>query len=539
MNDLPNRMEIELTEQDVETNLVKILQSMSNTRSEAVLNGVILSEDSDKINKQKDEYLHLSHRLKNCLETLASDVLVEKMQNVVDHMNKDERLLRYDPLQDGYWEKNNPEFDDGLEEILIRFMKDDFNSLDSKHHILQAIKLLGIAESSDEERVKVFNTILPYHGPVAFEKQGLLKRILGVLFGSKYKIEKIDDLTVEFKGDPDFFESVFNKAKDMGYTNLKIGMNEDILDKLKEKYVAESVGFRTYIPPEWPLKIANVLQRSKIGYPILGSLPSRWQKYFNDENSNYSIAGAFVCSIAGEFSLIMSLFIASVAHFKNPLPGLVVIAPLGVDMIWKLFKSSNYGRNDMIDKPVASAFAKIPLYPFEWYYRNKMKKANDRSMVVNARLNDFVEPVFCNVFEYFNELASAELSESAEKNLEWCASNHYSFAKIAKTELEQLMREDISLNKLINQTDRFLTYEKKQDINKYVKTTSLFLGKDERYIISYITRGDPTNNVASVLREDISNEEKLKKIAENTKSHFAHLVKYEKNEKIIDLEATP
>jgi hypothetical protein len=84
-----------------------------------------------------------------------------------------------------------------------------------------------------------------------------------------------------------------------------------------------------------------------------------------------------------------------------------------------------------------------------------------------------------------------------------------------------------------------LTYEKKQDINKYVKTTSLFLGKDERYIISYITRGDPTNNVASVLREDISNEEKLKKIAENTKSHFAHLVKYEKNEKIIDLEATP
>ena len=158
METLPKRLEIELTEQDVERDLVKIVESMNQVRQESLSRRAVTDNDAY-------EYLHLAYRLASILDHKRSlDVKLNKrMRSLATMMNLDKRLKDYDPLQKGFWKKENPAFVKKLDELLISVMKDNIMNLDTAYHIFNAVKHLGAEE---HERDILLRTIRPYNPPI-------------------------------------------------------------------------------------------------------------------------------------------------------------------------------------------------------------------------------------------------------------------------------------------------------------------------------------------------------------------------------------
>ena len=112
------------------------------------------------------------------IEGIADNGMFSKMQRITKILEKNNILLSYDPLQDGYWKKREKEFVQTLDDLLFSVVKDDFETIETKHHILQAVKYLAVKDSSFEERELIYNTILPFNKAI-LPKDMLLERFRG------------------------------------------------------------------------------------------------------------------------------------------------------------------------------------------------------------------------------------------------------------------------------------------------------------------------------------------------------------------------
>lgn len=189
MNQPPATINIELGDNDVKEDLVSIINAMSKIRAEAV-------KDKNFSDGQKDEYLHLVYRLASGIKAVADEQMIKRMQIIADRLNKNKSLSNYDPMQDGYWRDRENKFLDTLDNLLFCVVRDDFCNLDAKHHVLQAVRYLGVEETSLNDREEVYNTILPFQEP-SLIKESIFKKILGWIFGVQYKLidqkEKVMD----------------------------------------------------------------------------------------------------------------------------------------------------------------------------------------------------------------------------------------------------------------------------------------------------------------------------------------------------------
>src|SRR3989338_11521055 len=103
MNQPSSTMTIELEEKDVRNDLPDVVNAMSKIRAETI-------KDRKLTDEQKDEYLHMSYRLASGIQAVADEPMTKRMQVVADRLNKNPTLLRYDPMQDGYWRKQERSF---------------------------------------------------------------------------------------------------------------------------------------------------------------------------------------------------------------------------------------------------------------------------------------------------------------------------------------------------------------------------------------------------------------------------------------------
>ncbi len=218
----PNIVDIELTPQEVHEDLVKVVESMNKIRFESINNKQV-SE------KQKEEYLHLTYRLASCIEAIASEEIVDLMQKSIDIMNTQKDLINYDPLQDGYWNKNEKtkEFSQRLEVILMSLINEQFQFVEDKHHILQAIKYLAVRNGEEKDIEEVCGTILPFQKAIGFETQqktGFFEKLLGRLLGEDYSIERKDALTLVDEGVGDFIDALIVEAAERGFTTINYRM---------------------------------------------------------------------------------------------------------------------------------------------------------------------------------------------------------------------------------------------------------------------------------------------------------------------------
>lgn len=151
MNTPPNKLVVELKEQDIQENLVKILESMNKIREESLVN----LESTDE---QKMEYLRLTQELAGCVNAFITENKLEDHTSAVMKIVKEDTLLRhYDPLQEQFWKERQPQLKKSLEDASIVILRDDYTSETQQYHLFQALKYLNIKDNAED----VYETILP------------------------------------------------------------------------------------------------------------------------------------------------------------------------------------------------------------------------------------------------------------------------------------------------------------------------------------------------------------------------------------------
>src|SRR3989338_9754321 len=209
MTEVPKVVTLEINDDDVREDISKIIKSMSEIRAETVTSTGISNE-------KKDEYLHLAYRLASGIEGIADNGMFSKMQRITKILEKNNVLLKYDPMQDGYWRKREKEFVQTLDDLLFSVVKDDFETIETKHHVLQAVKYLAVEGSPFKEREEVYDTILPFHGPSKLENNDFGRKLLGKLFGNQYNVSSLEELTLYVDASQDgFTEDIIKLAEEM------------------------------------------------------------------------------------------------------------------------------------------------------------------------------------------------------------------------------------------------------------------------------------------------------------------------------------
>lgn len=149
---LPKALVVKMNYANVHKNLVNIVESLDMIRNEAVNNLGATDE-------QKQEYLRLTGELASCVDAAVKENPVLKKHNeaISAMLNCNNILMRYDPMQEQFWDTQEPQLEDMLANAAIVLLKDDFANETQSYHVLQALKYLNVNGNKEE----VYDTILP------------------------------------------------------------------------------------------------------------------------------------------------------------------------------------------------------------------------------------------------------------------------------------------------------------------------------------------------------------------------------------------
>ena len=190
--------------------------------------------------KNLDVYGFLSSRLGQAL--LADRAFAQLVRQI--NRRIDNALLFYDPRQSGYWEEKAPGVLSALDNILLRIKKDEFDSIEDRHHILQAIKYSNIDDIKSMHRndPQLLQSIRPAHGAVPDNaKQGWLERTFGILLGATYTTEQQDLQTWRVRGSAEYVRDVIEEAKNRGYSTVLFDVKHNATQTLISKL--ENAGY--------------------------------------------------------------------------------------------------------------------------------------------------------------------------------------------------------------------------------------------------------------------------------------------------------
>lgn len=184
MVDLPDKIDLEVEDRDIEEDVVKIMGSMHSIRNE-------FKEHPANPEEKLKEYGYLAYRLASGIEALTTeeDGLAEHLKYVTQELISDQRLMQYDPVQDGFWSKENLDFIKTLDRVFVAIAEDKTDNLEKKHHVVQAVKYL-IGDKS--------LTFSPYYGGL---KTGSLPFTTKSFYMDKrvnLRFERIDGRTIYF-----------------------------------------------------------------------------------------------------------------------------------------------------------------------------------------------------------------------------------------------------------------------------------------------------------------------------------------------------
>jgi len=449
--------------------------------------------------------------------------------------------------------------------LTITNLKDNFDNLESKHHILQAIKYLAVKNEPFEEKEKVFDTIQPYTGKVkGFNHSFKLTDIVSKLFGYSYNIEKDTNTTIRVKGDPEFLPEVLEEAEDIGYSEVEMEMFSTRFEELRkaglEGRVIENRSINN--KPTLRGKIVSYAIRytTPISYTIIGSLPGDLQnkisKYvrkntgteidtrYATNTSNWigflgGAAGGIVnWAITGDFISTWTLLPLYTA-LESAIRGFVVT---------NVFNQEADSDDDKVGR--------LPFLPITMIARKTIasKEKKGEKIVASFKVKDAEKekaktaPEIVNAFEYFGRIAEMKMPEEVEQNLVYSTENHFNFGK----EFKNYVTKETS--KWEGQKPEFQEYiDKKNEkynlfsvktINGYNKLTTLVCSQNEKYILSFITGKDlkeaeeQVKLCNDVLAKDSDLIDKVKELTKKTESLYAHIIKVEGGKVVADYDIT-
>lgn len=567
-SDIPDKIDVVLEGVDTKTSIASIVNAMSLIRREAISDKEI-SED------QKDAYLHLTYRLASFMEVMAgeNDNTARKIDEIKGFLRKDSDLVFYDSLQHRYWSDEKPNFAKTLDSLLISVMADNLNSVEHRHHFIQAVKYLRVQDASFEEKEKMFESILPYHGSLSFKKPSTQKRILAKLFGYSLDVQKKDSLTLRMKEcSHEFIEDAIVKAQYRGYRNLETNLHKKVFDELAEKFPKSQIS----LPVNKKVSKLETIARktlayslkatAPVSYTILGLLPEFFAKavleatgcpvvncgYNRPSEMSFSkraIANTSFWMTGLGFGALCAYNWTTGVDFFNVTLSLLPLY-LSLESIFRGVAATD-GFCDF-SHHTPSLLTKIGLLPLEYLLRHVQDKRRQRRdelgplLEVSIKLDGekYDQNKMVNVFKHFQNLVSLEVPKGAEESLQWSTHKHHTFAMELDSYLNEHMEYQPEKLKIKKVRDRELkNYQllNIQKLNEYNKVTSLVWTQENRYVLSYVHKGSlKEDEIKSLTRELICGQEgtveKARQMVEKNRLWYLHLVEYRKNQLVNDYE---
>ncbi len=540
----PSHMTIELGEKDVRDDLPKIINGMSQMRTEAL-------RDRKLTDEQKDEYLHMAYRLASGMQAITDGTMIKRMQVVAERLNKNPTLLQYDPMQDEHWKKNELEFAESLDDLLITLVRDDFHNVDAKHHVLQAVKYLGTEDSPSTERERVYDTILPFNTPSFETKESMFKKIFGRFFGNEYKLDNLEGLVLNVDATKDGFSpELIDLARERGYTTLRLKVTDKESERMK-KYEAEIMEKSQIVDSESvrstnekAIKIADQLIKytKLISYPLLGALPKRLQDKLDDILPEFDKRTAFASSCWAEvgLSLIGSVGLATVQgsgiYVLTGIPTLLDGIMRGMDGV---DKDGNY------DHSVSSVFLKPIFYPVEKILGGGRKPERNMTIEMPVRKIKSAEQL-PNPVDYYDGIAKLKVPEDVEQNLAWHTKNHHNYGKAFLSYVRKNTGEkpgEIQVLENVSKENQSVSYNHELIIDGLRKNCSLYcFNGGRRYLVTAIGNNNGTGGFVEKTGLILASAEdagtKLRKIGEKTGMRYVHLREYRNGKVLSDMEAS-
>ena len=526
MTEAPKVVVLELEDKDVEGDISKIIKSMSEIRAETMT-------DRKLSDTQRDEYLHLAYRLASGIEGIADNGMFSKMQRITKILEKNNILLSYDPLQDGYWKKREKEFVQTLDDLLFSVVKDDFETIETKHHVLQAVKYLAVKDGSFEERELIYNTILPFNKAI-LPKDMLLERFRGSIFGKAYKIEKTDDLTLRVFGKCKDLDSLLEDVHGLGYKRMVVDINDRNLDKIKEKHEFHIVENDVHNDRLRKIVANTIKYTMPISYPIIGTLPmflqKRLAKYVGSEWESFGNPGhqfgRHISSSMGEIGFgILGTIITTNSLYAIPALGGLIRLIIGAI-------SSGYIR-------IGSIPLELGTLPLNLYLKKKKDNVSYRIGILLGK-DEKKTVKHEDKIGYLEKIATAEVPEEIEKNLVWGTDNNSNFANKFIAYLQSVIKDNGSgVNTKINKKHNALVYHNMLDSEGYKKNSGTFCFNGKRYLVTAI--GNDNNFVDSateILSDSKTIEEKAKSLFGNLNARYLHLREFQNGKDVNDYEVT-
>jgi hypothetical protein len=528
-------MTIELAEKDVRGDIPQIINSMSKIRGEMI-------KERELSNEQKDEYLHMTYRLASGINAVSDDQMVERMQLVSDGLSRDLRLMKYDPMQDAYWKKKEGDFSNALDDLLITLVRDDFHNADAKHHVLQAVKYLSVEGTSFDEKEGVYDSILPFQGPVPLDKRdGFFKGLASKLFGARYRAKNLNDLTLKIDVTKQgYTPELLEMARERGYTTLRLEIGDNEYDEIKSDLRRHNFvhSRKRRLGEKMTAAMSGLVKWTKpLAYVALGALPQSLQERidcslpsFDEENAFYkSTITELVTGIVGSIGLSI--------YNQNGWPLLFMGLPMVADALLRLICA---------DDPEEGRCGSMILKPFFYPLERHMNKKPDKIMTVDLPVRQIrASEQIPNPIDFYDSIARLKVTKKAESSLVWDNDNHHSFGKEFIDNVEKKKgpgTENIIINTGIDKASQSVSYNHSLVVDNLRKNSSLFCFHGaERYIVTSIgpDGGEDgfVKNTSQVLGGDGDSGEKLMQLANESSARYVHLQGYMNWEKVVDLEA--
>lgn len=483
MNDIVNK-----TELDPQQTLVNLINEMSKIR----LKGINSRKVDDKV---KDRYLVLTRSLAAEIQGVGYEPLANRVKSISKTIRKDEDLLNYDPVQDGYWRRKEKDFVRNLDELLIGLVGDELYTLDDTHHVLQAIKYLTVAGGSIKEKEQVYDTILPFNKALPVKKaSSLSEKLFAPIFGEKCKAENLDDFTLRVDGILDYMDAVLEEAKNLGYMGVVIQIHEKEFDKFKAKYAGAIVppnqqfGRKSEKENRFSKFVGGLIKYTgPISYPIIGGLPVKIRERIN----NIAAEGGYkVDQFKQEFSNVgVELVSGATLGVVASNPFLVIGGSL---LVVQTVARLVYGIKNKEGIYPAGLQTKVALLPIEMMMNDiefKTYTGKDSVMVLIPIERNFLDhDKAINPARFYENMTKLSVPSNVERNLVWNPENHNCFGKEFVEYIDKNIAKNVQVNceSHIERQNQFVVYRDAQMIGNYSKNSHLYFFNSHRYLVTTI-----------------------------------------------------
>lgn len=543
---VPNKMDIEIDESDILSSANSILNAMSGIREEFIQQRYNPQDGNIQQEEAVDEYMHLSYRLASVLKTFDTENIKEQLKTVKEAIEKTPALLDYDYLQDEFWKVRCSDFSRSLEKILITIRRENFSTLKDKHHVIQAVKYMLTENKVADKRLRIFDTIKPFspnsteHNKEFFERE---LRKLDINIAEKNTIVRTKNKSLE---------EAINLVSSLGFDRMQVLADLKEFEDTQKKYpsariIQENQNLEGLVEGERDTKTRRVFRKvmpylKPITYPILGNMPVYLQQKVQDYvgERGYNPVRASYVSVLTNFGAYI-LLLKLLGGYKDPRPNWVEAA-IGLTLFGGCL-GETFVRSFLISQEggFGSLVGKILLFPLEVCLGiSSFGRIENSRLVMEidlARKNEKTDNT--DYFATFNEFSKKRLKKESEENLVWSERHHNIFGRyFARDLLEDKKQALENCEQYFDRKNDLWNIYNKKLIDNYTNLTVLTCKKDERYTLSLVSQNKlEVQEINQIITKPISNEEKLKEIAQKYDAEFARLIRYENCIKKDDYEA--